>query len=124
MSFQLHAPTPVLRIFDEVLARDFYVSFLGFAVDWEHRFGDNFPLYMQVSQGGCSLHLTGHHGDCCPGASLRIATPALDALHQRLAAADYKHAKPGIEMKPWGSREMTVTDPFGNRLTFVEGTES
>ena len=124
MSFQLHAPTPVLRIFDEALARDFYVGFLGFAVDWEHRFGDNFPLYMQVSQGDCHLHLSGHHGDCCPGASLRIATPALDALQQRLAAADYKHAKPGIEAKPWGSREMTVTDPFGNRLTFVEGVES
>ena len=120
MSFRLNAPTPVLRIFDEALARAFYVDFLGFQVDWEHRFGDNFPLYMQVSQGDCHLHLSGHHGDCCPGASLRIGTPELDAIHQRLAAADYRHAKPGIELKPWGSREMSVTDPFGNRLTFVE----
>lgn len=40
---------PILRIFDEAKAREFYVDFLGFKVDWEHRFGENFPLYMQVS---------------------------------------------------------------------------
>jgi catechol 2,3-dioxygenase-like lactoylglutathione lyase family enzyme len=30
--------TPILRIFDEAKAREFYVDFLGFKVDWEHRF--------------------------------------------------------------------------------------
>jgi catechol 2,3-dioxygenase-like lactoylglutathione lyase family enzyme len=29
---------PILRIFDLEKARDFYVGFLGFRVDWEHRF--------------------------------------------------------------------------------------
>ena len=110
--------TPILRIFDEEKARAFYVGFLGFAVDWAHRFGDNFPLYLQVSQGGCVLHLSEHHGDCCPGAALRIAVDGLDALHARLTAADYRYAKPGIESTPWGSRELRVTDPFGNRLIF------
>ena len=42
---------PVFRIFDETKAREFYLGFLGFALDWEHRFGDNFPLYVQVSRG-------------------------------------------------------------------------
>ncbi|MFP3560523.1 glyoxalase superfamily protein, partial [Paraburkholderia sp. SIMBA_049] len=36
---------PIIRIFSEDKAREFYVDFLGFSVDWEHRFGDNFPLY-------------------------------------------------------------------------------
>ncbi len=49
--------TPILRIFDEAKAREFYVDFLGFSVDWEHRFGDNFPQYMQVSRDKC---LGGH----------------------------------------------------------------
>ena len=29
---------PVLRIFDETKAREFYIDFLGFSLDWEHRF--------------------------------------------------------------------------------------
>ena len=43
---------PILRIFDEAKAREFYLEFLGFAVDWEHRFTPDLPLYMQVFAGG------------------------------------------------------------------------
>jgi catechol 2,3-dioxygenase-like lactoylglutathione lyase family enzyme len=28
-------PTPILRIFDEDKATEFYVDFLGFKVDWQ-----------------------------------------------------------------------------------------
>ena len=42
--------TPILRIFDEFRAKEFYVEFLGFKVDWEHRFEPGLPLYMQVSK--------------------------------------------------------------------------
>jgi hypothetical protein len=41
----LSRSTPILRIFDEAKAKEFYVDFIGFSVDWEHRFGDNFPLF-------------------------------------------------------------------------------
>jgi len=54
---------PILRIFDEAKAREFYVDFLGFTVDWEHRFNDDAPLYMQVSRDGCVLHFSEHYGD-------------------------------------------------------------
>ena len=70
---------PILRIFDVAKATEFYVGFLGFTVDWEHRFGEGFPLYMQVSREGCVIHLSEHHGDACPGATLRIETGPLDA---------------------------------------------
>jgi uncharacterized glyoxalase superfamily protein PhnB len=112
--------TPVLRIFDVDKAREFYAGFLGFTTDWEHRFEDGLSLYMQVSREGCVLHLTEHHGDCCPGAALRIETTALDALQSELAAKQYMYARPGIENMPWGTRDMSLTDPFGNRLTFTE----
>jgi uncharacterized glyoxalase superfamily protein PhnB len=111
--------TPVLRIFDEQKAREFYVDFLGFQVDWEHRFAPDLPLYLQISKGSCVLQLTEHHGDASPGAALRIATTDLEPYHAELSAKRYKYARPGIEDKPWGSREMTLTDPFGNRLTFA-----
>jgi catechol 2,3-dioxygenase-like lactoylglutathione lyase family enzyme len=112
--------TPVLRSFDEAKAREFYLGFLGFKLDWEHRFEPGFPLYIQVSKGECVLHLSEHHGDASPGAALRIETDELDAFHAQLTAAQYKYARPGIESTPWGSREVRIADPFGNRLTFFQ----
>ena len=111
--------TPILRIFDEAKAKAFYAGFLGFSIDWEHRFEPGLPLYMQVSRGGCVLHLSEHHGDCSPGAAVRIDATNLDAFHAELVSKDYKYARPEIEDTPWQTREMSVRDPFGNRLTFV-----
>lgn len=112
--------TPILRIFDEAKAKEFYVDFLGFTVDWEHRFEPDLPLYMQVSRDACILHLSEHHGDACPGAALRIEVPDLKAYHAEIAAKRYKYARPGIEKMPWGTDDMSVKDPFGNRLTFFQ----
>ncbi|MEM1175448.1 MAG: glyoxalase superfamily protein [Pseudomonadota bacterium] len=111
--------TPIFRVFDEAKTREFYVDFLGFKVEWEHRFEDDLPLYMEVSRDGVTLHLSEHHGDCCPGAAVRIETDQLDALHDELTNKKYGYARPGIEDTPWGTREMSVKDAFGNRLTFV-----
>jgi hypothetical protein len=111
--------TPILRIFDEAKAREFYLGFLGFKVDWEHRFEPGFPLYLGISRDGCILHLTEHHGDCSPGAAVRIQTDQLDLLHRELSDKNYTYARPGIEQMPWG-RDMSVRDPFGNRLTFFQ----
>lgn len=117
---KLGKTTPILRIFDEAKAREFYVGFLGFRVDWEHRFEPGLPLYMQVSRDGCVLHLSEHHGDCSPGAAMRIETDSLDAFHKELTAKAYRYARPGIQHMPWGTRDLSVGDPFGNRLTFTD----
>jgi hypothetical protein len=43
----------------------------------------------------------------------------IDGLAAFLRDKPYKYAKPGDpQQKPWGTRELTLTDPFGNRLTF------
>lgn len=110
-------PIPILRIFDEAKAREFYVAFLGFTVDFEHRFEPGLPLYMQVSRDSCVLHLSEHHGDASPGAAIRIETSELDAFQAELIAKQYGFARPGIDEQPWG-RDMPVKDPFGNRLIF------
>ena len=116
---KLSDTTPILRIFDETKAREFYVEFLGFRVDWEHRFDPNAPLYMQVSRAGCVLHLSEHHGDCCPGAAARIEVDELESLERELQGKAYKYNRPAIEDMPWGTRDLSVLDPFGNRLTFT-----
>src|SRR5688500_6689038 len=109
---------PILRIFDEAKAREFYVEFLGFSVDWEHRFGDDFPIYMQISRDNCLIHLSEHYGDCSPGSALRIETDDVSTLNHELLAKQYRYAKPGMERTPWQTKEMTISDPFGNRLIF------
>ncbi|SFC39777.1 Uncharacterized conserved protein PhnB, glyoxalase superfamily [Polaromonas sp. OV174] len=111
--------TPILRMFDEAKAKEFYIDFLGFKLDWEHRFEADLPLYMQISKGDCLIHLSEHHGDCSPGAALRIECNELEAFQQQLLAKSYKYARPGIEDMPWGSKDMSIRDPFGNRLTFT-----
>jgi uncharacterized glyoxalase superfamily protein PhnB len=116
----LGAVTPILRIFDTRKAREFYEGFLGFSWDWEHRFEPELPLYVQVSRGATVLHLSEHHGDGTPGTAILVRVTGLEAFHAELLARRYAYARPGIEEAPWGARTVTVTDPFGNRLTFNE----
>lgn len=111
--------TPILRSFDEDMAKMFYVDFLGFVVDWQHRFESHFPLYMQLSRDGCVLHVSEHHGDCCPGSALRIEVEDVDAYCLELLAKNPINSKPRVENTPWGTKDMSIIDPFGNRLVFT-----
>ncbi|MDG3575417.1 glyoxalase superfamily protein [Rhizobium sp. YJ-22] len=112
-------PIPIFRIFSVEKAMEFYRDFLGFSVDWEHRFGDNFPLYCQVSRSGMILHLSEHAGDASPGAKAFVWMTGVRAFREELIGKDYRYMKPGVEEAPWGL-EMTVTDPFNNRIAFCE----
>lgn len=109
---------PVLRILDVAKAKEFYVDWLGFSIDWEHRFGENFPLYFQVSKDGIIIHLTEHYGDCIPGARIRIQLDSVAHFHNQLK--EYRYYKPGINKTEWGTLEVSLIDPFGNHLVFSE----
>ena len=115
-----HAPIPVLRIFSVEKAKEFYLGFLGFTVDFEHRFHDNAPLFMQVSRAGLKLFLSEHHGDGSPGVRIIVPMAGINALHAELQAKKYRYMNPDIEEKPWGERQLSVIDPSGNYLTFSE----
>jgi hypothetical protein len=111
---------PILRIFSVEKAKEFYIGFLGFGVDWEHRFDGNAPVYMQVSRAGCVLHLTEHHGDCCPGSTVFVRVKGLDEFHREISAKGYGFMRPGVEPTFHDSKCMEVIDPFGNRIRFDE----
>ncbi|HEY3801364.1 MAG TPA: glyoxalase superfamily protein [Kofleriaceae bacterium] len=113
-----HPVVPILRSFDEAKAREFYVDWLGFKVDWQHRFEPALPLYMQVSRGECVLHISEHHGDATPGSAVRIRVDELEAFHAEISAKQYKNYRPGLQDQEWGAREMIVQDGSGNRLVF------
>ncbi len=121
MPFTLSRVVPILRMFDVAKTREFYVGYLGFAVDFEHRFDDDAPLFMQVSRNGAVLQLSEHHGDGPPGVHLTILIAAgLDALHAELRAKRYRYMRPGIVTTEWGTRDLNVWDPVGNRIGFSE----
>lgn len=114
--------SPIIRIFDEGKAKEFYLGFLGFEPVFEHRFAPDLPLYMSVRRAGLSLHLSEHHGDASPGANMFIVTENVRALHRELAGKAYAYGRPGLESLPWGL-QLEVHDPFGNRIRFCQQDE-
>jgi hypothetical protein len=111
---------PILRIFDVEKAREFYLGYLGFHVDFEHRFNNDAPLFMGISRGGVSIYLSEHYGDGTPGTHVVARISGIDALHRELLAKNYKYFKPSIQRREWGTREMVVYDPFNNHIVFSE----
>lgn len=111
---------PLVRIFDLAKAEEFYIGWLGFRSDWQHRFEENAPVYWQISKDNLTLHLTEHHGDCCPGAKVFVECDDLRAYHEEFIAKAYRFNRPGLETAFWGALTMEVVDPFGNKLLFNE----
>ncbi len=111
---------PTLRMFDIRKAREFYLDYLGFTVDFEHRFEPTLPLFMGLSRSGIRLFLSEHHGDGSPGANVTVAMTGLAEYHAELAARGYNYLRPGLERQPWNVTTMTLTDPFSNRIVFSE----
>jgi catechol 2,3-dioxygenase-like lactoylglutathione lyase family enzyme len=123
MSIEFHRAIPVFRIYSLEKAREFYIDFLGFKVDWEHRFEPDAPVYMQVSRQGLLIHLSEHHGDGTPGSVTYVTMKGIENLHRELNDKKYRHNRPGLQRQDWGMTEVAVVDPFNNRIVFGEPTE-
>jgi uncharacterized glyoxalase superfamily protein PhnB len=92
---------------------EFYVDFLGFTLDWEHRYEPDLPLYAQLSRSGLKLHLSEHYGDGTPGTVVYIRTENASAFFRELQDKKAKFARPSDCCE-----EATLVDPFGNILRF------
>ena len=114
---------PILRIFNTDKAKEFYCEFLEWKIDWNHVFGDNFPVYMQISNGSAVIHLSEHYGDACPGSTIKINVKNIEEMKSKLIKKGYKYSKPEIQIMPWNTKEMWITDPFGNKLMFYQNIE-
>lgn len=68
MPISFNRTVPILRMFSVEKAKEFYVGWLGFKVDWEHEFEPDTPKYMQVSRGNLVFHLSEPQGQ--PGVTL------------------------------------------------------
>jgi catechol 2,3-dioxygenase-like lactoylglutathione lyase family enzyme len=124
MTIAFERTVPILRMFSPEKTEEFYLGFLGFKIDWQHRFHEGAPCYMQVSRGSLVLHLSEHFGDGVPGAAVYFYMKGIDAFHRELTEKNYRHARPGILEQTWGMREIMISDPSGNRLRFGEPREN
>lgn len=120
MTIAFNPAIPVFRIFSVEKAREFYLDFLGFQLDWDHRFEPDTPIYMQVSRGPVVLHLSEHHGDATPGSTAYVRMRGVRDYHAEISGRGYRYLRPGVEKRDWAEAEMTVIDPFGNRIRFGE----
>ena len=118
MTSEFLSTIPIMRIFDVAKAKDFYVGFLGFGVDWEHRIDGVSPAYVQISKNDLILHLSEHHGDCCPGSTVFVWMTGIEEFHATITSRGYGYMRPGIERTFYNSLCVEVTDPFGNRIRF------
>ncbi|MGO4303654.1 glyoxalase superfamily protein [Cupriavidus sp. RAF12] len=112
---------PIIRIFSVEKAKEFYLDYLGFTLEWEHRFEPNLPLYAQIKRSGVTLHLSEHHGDTTPGSAVFVPVEDIDSLLQDLESRRHPNLRPSLETVDWG-RLLQLVDPFGNRLRFCELT--
>lgn len=111
---------PQLRMLSAERSLPYYVGQLGFSIDWEHRFEPGYPLFVQLTRAGQTIFLSEHSGDCEPGGAVYFLVPDVDQLYLAISA---RGAVPGRghapRDTPWGTREMLLYDPDGNRLRFA-----
>jgi len=109
---------PALRITNYERSKAYYVDTLGFTVEWEHRFEPNFPVFMSIARDGMQIYLSEHSGDCQVGGLVHFVIPDVDACHAELRNRGAIVAEaPNNDL---GFRNMTIKDPDGNQLRFME----
>jgi len=114
---------PQLRIASASRSLEFYVGGLGFTVDWKHQFEPGFPLFVRLTRTGQTIFLTEHVGDCEVGGAVYFVVPDVDRCYAEFSGRGVSAAEPPTETS-WGTREMTITDPDGNRLRFASERSS
>ncbi|WP_123023406.1 glyoxalase superfamily protein [Mycolicibacterium stellerae] len=118
----MRAPVPVLRSLDETCAREFYIDYLHFTIEWEHRFDyAESILYTRLRRDQFVLDLSEHHGDGTAGSTVWVPVSDVTALYKGLHATGYDRISPGIEADSPGGPTMEVIDPFSNTIRFCQG---
>jgi hypothetical protein len=110
---------PTFGVSDYQTAIDFYIGLLGFNIDWEHRFGQTDPVYMQISKNGLTLHLS-ENKRFEKKVIVFVETKKLIEFHKELQDKVPTNKLPEILQTNWQTLQLEITDPFGNLLRFNE----
>ncbi|MGI9391050.1 MAG: bleomycin resistance protein [Boseongicola sp.] len=112
----LRRVTPTFRVKNARKAEAFYRDTLGFKTSWEDDPGDGHPIFVEMSRGDVSIHLSEHEGDGPEGVSVYVDVDDARGLHGEVTSNGGKADAP--ESMPWGHVVFVVTDPDGNVMRF------
>jgi len=104
---------PIFHVKDGQETAKWYLR-LGFEVEDEHRFALELLLYLFLRRGNIHLHLSEHKGDARPGTLVYFYVENVDSIASEFGVK--------IKEQPW-AREVSLTDPDGNRLRIGERKE-
>lgn len=109
---------PTLRITRYESSKAFYLDQLGFELEWEHRFEPSLPVFMSVARDRMRLFLSEHAGDCQVGGLVHFVVEDVASWHHEFVQRGVLIVQPPNH--DMGFCQMTVTDPDGNQLRFME----
>ena len=110
---------PTFGIADYQTAINYYIDKLGFKIDWEHRFTETDPIYMQISRNGLILHLS-ENKRFENKAIIFVETKNIKEFHKELSDRNPTEKIQEIVFTNWQTMELEIQDPFGNLLRFNE----
>jgi uncharacterized glyoxalase superfamily protein PhnB len=110
---ELQTAVPVLPVKDLKAALSFYSDKLGFQQLFEQ------GPYAGVGRGPIEIHLDAATAGATP-VTFRINMTGVDAIHAEIDPKGVVDPKEQLETKPWGLRQFSAVDPFGNRIVFAE----
>ena len=112
---------PHLRITDYDEAVGFYVGVLGFKINFEWRHEPGFPVYMGIEHGTLFAHLSEHDGSGQPGngRGMTLQVKDIDGWYERVRATGAK-LEDELTEQPWGLKDFSLDDPFGNHILVME----
>lgn len=116
----LQRSIPVLRMFDVEKTKAFYIDWLGFEIQFEHRFHEGAPNYIGIKRDDIEIHLSEHHGDCTPVSNVFMVCSAVEDLFNDIKSRPYKFYNPSLEKTFYNTNSFFLTDPSGNKLSFNE----
>ena len=107
---------PSIKVADAQRSVAFYCDVLGFHKDWEHCFDQGWPLYVGLSRGSMTLHLSEHGGGGTDRAELFISVDDVDAAYGELVDRGLVAECPPAD-QDYGLRDFCFADPDGHHIT-------
>lgn len=118
MSTRFLRVSPMIPARDVDVAIRFYRDALGFELDYRDAEPAQFAI---VGRDSAWLNLFFNEDKyLAEQTSLRIVVDGVDALYARCQAAGCVHPNGLLGARPWGTREVSIIDPSGVCLAFVE----
>jgi catechol 2,3-dioxygenase-like lactoylglutathione lyase family enzyme len=117
--FEALAAIPVLPALDIEKGIAFYRDKLGFSLAFQY------PDYAGLKLGAVEVHLWRCEDPALPGmTSCRIHVRGVDALYEQAKQQGVVHPNGPLEDKPWGLRQFTALDLWGNAIVFAEPSQA